>query len=293
MPVYNVNGIRIDTEGSSNNWSNKKIVFEGDSITANNTIGYPEYVVQKLGANKSVVAIAGVPVMGNYEGKNWDFRRRVSHIPADADAIVILGDTNAVSSTDSNLFSASVDDWAGRWNLALEAIKKSFPTVPLFLVSCFRQGSKDNNAKYVAYAFQRFAERWGCLYIDLSTESPLNLLSSSKVWGLTESDSVHPSHTAMPLFADVILSHIRATPPYSFTGEASVSIDQNCSVAVGNKATIGCSITGDLSVQWTSSDEDVACVMGGVVYGMGAGTATVTAKTRNGNTATCNVTVTG
>lgn len=292
MTIYDYQGNVISGGDASYNWSNKKIVFEGDSITANGTIGYPAYVANSLGASSSVIAIAGVPIMGDYPGTNQDFRRRVSHIPYDADAIVILGDTNSITSTDSNLFSTSISDWTGRWNLALQAIKKSFPTVPLFLAACFRQGSKDNNAKYVSYAFQRFAEHWGLLYIDLATESSLNLLASSKVWGLTPTDTVHPSHAAMPLYADVVLNHIKKTPPFAFSGNDSLTIDSTLSVAVGSTANIGYTISGDLSIQWTSSNYDVACVMAGTVYGMSAGTATITATTRNGHTATCEVTVT-
>lgn len=294
MAIYDYQGNEISSGGGSAgyDWNNKKIVFEGDSITANSNIGYPAYVAQKLGATADVIAIAGVPVMGSYPGNNWDIRRRISHIPYNADAIVILGDTNSISSTDANLFSSSMDDWAGRWNLALQAIKKSFPTVPLFLAACFRQGSKDNNAKYVSYAFQRFAEHWGLLYIDLATESSLNLLASSKVWGLTPTDTVHPSHAAMPLYADIVLKHIKETPPFVFSGSDTIAIDATLSVAVGATAEINYEITGDLSIQWTSSNYDVACVMGGTVYGMSDGTATITATTRNGNTATCAVTVT-
>ena len=45
------------------------------------------------------------------------------------------------------------------------------------------------------------------------------------------------------------------------------------------------------SVLWTTSDEKVAAVKDGVVKGVGKGTATITATTSNGLTATCKVTV--
>ena len=294
MPIYDYQGNPISTGGSDSvyDWSDKKITFEGDSITANSNIGYPAYVANALGATADVIAIPGVPVMGSYPGYDWDIRRRISHISYNTDAIVILGDTNSISATDSNLFSTSMDDWTGRWNLALNAIKKSFPTIPLFLLSCFAQGGKDNNNKYVAYAFSRFAKKHGCIYVDLSTESTMNLLYSAKTWGLSATDGVHPSHEAMPLYADVVLSHIKKTPPFAFSGSDSITIDATKSVSVGGTADIDYTITGDLSIQWTSSDYDVACVMSGTVYGMSEGTATITAKTRNGNTATCTVTVT-
>ena len=46
------------------------------------------------------------------------------------------------------------------------------------------------------------------------------------------------------------------------------------------------------SVTWSSSNEKVAVVKNGTVTGKGNGTATITAKTSNGKTATCKVTVT-
>ncbi len=51
---------------------------------------------------------------------------------------------------------------------------------------------------------------------------------------------------------------------------------------------------GDLNdMIWTSSNDNVAIVEYGVVTGVGKGTATITAKTKNGKTATCKVTVSG
>ena len=48
----------------------------------------------------------------------------------------------------------------------------------------------------------------------------------------------------------------------------------------------------DRSLTWTSSNEAVATVSGGVVTGVSAGTATITATTSNGISASCEVTVT-
>ncbi len=48
---------------------------------------------------------------------------------------------------------------------------------------------------------------------------------------------------------------------------------------------------GELTVTWTSSDEAVATVENGVVTGVSAGTAIITASLENGSTKTCTVTV--
>ena len=57
-------------------------------------------------------------------------------------------------------------------------------------------------------------------------------------------------------------------------------------------ATITPSNTTNKTITWTTSNSKVATVSGGTVTAVGEGTATITAKTSNGKTATCKVTVT-
>jgi lysophospholipase L1-like esterase len=273
-------------------WSGKKIVYEGESITMNNTMAYPEYVAEQTGCNSVKIGIAGVPIMGDYVGKAWDFRRRISNIPADADAIIVLGDCNAITSSDSQQNSTAIADWGGRWNLAVDAIKRSFPTVPLFLVSEYPMKGKPNQNKNTPIQFEAMARKHGAIFVCLATESPLSLIYGYPKYGLTATDGVHTNHEGMKLFADAIIRRLKQVPPPDWTGTDSITIDATATVAVGATASIGCTVTGDLSVQWTSDNMDVACVMGGTVYGMATGTATITAKTRSGKIATCTVTVT-
>lgn len=272
-------------------WSKKKVVFEGESITANGTMGYPARVKQQTGCDAKIIAVSGVPIMGNYAGKSYDFRRRISNIPADADAIIILGDCNAPA-TGNQEYSTNIEEWGGRWNLAIEAIKKSFPTVPLFLVSQYPMKGKPSQNKYVAPQFEAMARNYGAIFICLATESPISLLYSAPTWGLSATDGVHCNHESTLVWADVIAKKLTEVQPTVWIGTDTIAIDEATTCAVGSTVDIPYTITGDLSIQWTSNNMDVACVMGGKVYGMAVGTATITATTRNGNTASCIVTIT-
>ena len=68
------------------------------------------------------------------------------------------------------------------------------------------------------------------------------------------------------------------------------------SVYVGSTVTISATVSPsnatDKSVTWTSSNNGVATVSNGKIKGIANGTATITAKTSGGQTATCKVTVT-
>lgn len=274
-------------------WGNKKVVFEGESITMNGTMKYPERVAEKTNCVVNKIGIAGVPIMGSYVGKAWDFRRRISNIPADADAIIILGDCNAIDTNNNQTDSTNISEWGGRWNLAVEAIKKSFPTVPLFLVSEYPMKGKGANNKNVPVQFEAMARKHGAIFVCLAQESPISLIYGYPTWGLTATDGVHCNHEATKVWADVIAKKLSEVKPTEWTGTDSITIDATATCAVNGTTDINYTITGDQSIQWTSSNMDVACVMGGKVYGMAAGTATIMAKTRSGKTATCSVTVTG
>ena len=279
---------------SGYDWSGRKICFEGDSLTGNATMGYPAYVAEQTDATAVNIAIGGKAVYPNEVGAKCDFRRRVSSIPADVDAIIILGDCNGNILMDaSQSYSVDPTEWGGRWNLALDAIKRSFPTVPVILCLEWVGSFNSNHSKHGAEAFWKFSNNHGLIYVNLMIESPLNLRYAASVWGLNDNDQVHTNHEAMPLFADVIIRKLKEIPPFQWTGSDTLTLTTTeLTVAAGATAEIEYTIAGDLSIQWTSDNMDVACVMGGVVYGMAAGTATITATTRNGNTATCTVTVT-
>ncbi len=72
--------------------------------------------------------------------------------------------------------------------------------------------------------------------------------------------------------------------------KTSVSIPQATTATV--TATVSPSDATNKTIKWTSSNESVATVSGGVIKGVSIGTATITATSHNGKTATVKVTVT-
>ena len=77
----------------------------------------------------------------------------------------------------------------------------------------------------------------------------------------------------------------------------SVSVSKSSvSVKKGETATVTATVSPsnatNKTITWTSSNTSVATVSGGVITGVKAGTATITAKSNNGKTATVSVTVT-
>ena len=85
--------------------------------------------------------------------------------------------------------------------------------------------------------------------------------------------------------SDVVVS------PTSITlNKTSATIEQGKSLTL--TATVAPTNATNKTVTWTTSNSSVATVSGGTVKAVGAGTATITAKTANGKTATCKVTVT-
>lgn len=294
MTVYDFNGNPVTFPPPGYNWTGKVMSIDGDSHVMNPTTAFGPYMVEQLGVDARLIGIPGVPVMGDYPGTEKDFRRRVSNIPADVDLILIEADSNAISKNSDDPDSTDPTDWAGRWNLAVDAIKKSFPQVPVILASDYPHKNADLAQTIDAhYLFERLAVRYGCYHISVGRDAGFSRIYATHIWGLFDGDTTgHCSNEAMKIWADCVLQKIRSIKPPVWAGADTLTIDATASVAVGGTASIGYDITGDQSIQWTSDNEDVACVMGGVVYGMAAGTATITATTRNGNAASCVVTVT-
>lgn len=281
-------------------WTGRLICFDGDSLTAGAHGKFSTAAVGLLGCNEKNIAQGGKAIFPDEAGAAYDFRQRVSRIPHDADLIFICGDFNAawsVAKTREECFATGLDTWAGRWNAGLNAIRKSFPNVPVMLVSPWTTAySSTKNVhimKYNSQAMLTFAQYWGCYFMDFATESPMQLNYGHEWWSSSGDPNVHNNQEAAELVGMVLADRVRTIPPPAWRAVDSITLDKStATVAVGSTVEIEATTTGNHTNAWTSSDNSVACVLGGVVYGMAPGTATITAKTHNGNAATCTVTVT-
>lgn len=281
-------------------WTGRLIAFDGDSLTAGAHGKFSTAAVELLGCNEKNIAQGGKAVFPDEPGAACDFRQRVSRIPHNADLIFVCGDFNAawsVAKTTEECFSTGLDTWAGRWNAGLKAIRKSFPNVPVMLVSPWTtdySSSKNTHImKYNSQAMLTFARYWGCYFMDFATETPMQLNYGYAWWSSSGDPNVHNNQEAADLVGMVLADRIRTIPPPAWRDEDSIVLDKSAAtVTVGSTVEIKATTTGNHTNAWTSSDNSVACVLGGVVYGMAPGTATITAKSHNGNAASCTVTVT-
>lgn len=114
---------------------------------------------------------------------------------------------------------------------------------------------------------------------DLTREGAAYLIYNAKHWNGTPNISASSTTPVTP------------SAPTAITLSATAQTI-NVGQGIGLKATITPSTATDKTVTWSSSNRAVATVDAtGYVWGNAAGTTTITAKTDNGKTATCTVTV--
>ncbi len=106
------------------------------------------------------------------------------------------------------------------------------------------------------------------------------------------------SGTQTENFLETLVDWVRVYAPEGVTKiikEIGISIDSTLSLSVGGTHLLTGTFTpsnpSDMTLIWTTSDSSVCTCYGGKVTAIASGTATVTATTKNGYSATCTVTV--
>ncbi len=98
---------------------------------------------------------------------------------------------------------------------------------------------------------------------------------------------------------ETLVDWVRVYAPEGMTEiilDNSIEMDVNeLTLTVGDRHFIDITFnpenTTNMAISWTSSNEEIAVVYGGIVTAIAAGNATITATSKNGNTAVCNVVV--
>lgn len=127
-----------------------------------------------------------------------------------------------------------------------------------------------------------------------STNSSVAAVSGGKVTAKSEGATTitATTHNGKSAICTVIVNE----PAPEVIEVTSISLNKTfLTLEIGESetltATVSPSNATDKSVTWTSSDQSVATVVNGNITAVGSGTATITATTSNGKTATCAVTV--
>ena len=148
-------------------------------------------------------------------------------------------------------------------------------------------------------------------YTLVATVSPSNATDKSIIWSSTDSSVAAVSRgkvtaksegaatiTATAHNGKMAICTVTVNEPASEVVEVtSVSLNKTTlTMEIGESETLTATVmpsnATDKSVTWTSSDQAVATVASGKITAIGGGTATITATTSNGKTATCTVIVT-
>ena len=173
-------------------WQNKKIIVDGESLTANGN--WHTYL--KTWLSLSTVynhAVAGVSM--TYTASN-PWRTRLEAYETDADAIILLGDHNSIIS--GTIDDTTDDTWFGQWNQYLQAIITKFPTTPIILASHWKTDSQHgDNAKNKAIAFKNLSDKYGLHYVDFFNDFIFRYDNTDSVtkFGLNGTDKVHLNKT--------------------------------------------------------------------------------------------------
>ena len=173
--------------------------------------------------------------------------------------------------------------------------------VPLTLdrtsLSLYEGGNAQLSASY-SMAVSNPLLRWS------SSDEAVATVEEGRVYAQRRGNAVITVVSANGVYAAECTVSVRSTPDPTPTPDPDpiyvtrVELDQSeLALSLGDSYTLKATVhpydADNKAITWRSSDETVATVEGGTVKAMGAGTATITVRTEDGDhTATCVVTVT-
>ena len=291
-------------------WRGKKIVTDGSSISSGGvgkTIPtWPEYLRQIFGLE--AVYNHAVSGSGWFSMGTSQLIDRIAEYEDDADAVIIMGDYNGGNmyvnmGTIEDAPDLSGSGYAKLKYLAERLIEK-YPLCPIIWVA--EPPRKDlitpMTGHKIANAIMEVARYYGFQTCDLLNNTMFRPWVTANFAGTTD-DGVHPWTAVQGTMAQVIAETMKATPllyagsynVFETVPATGITLDKTellftSSASQRLTATITPSDSTD-TVRWTSSNNGVATVNGGVVSPVSNGSAKITAYAGNVS-AECNVTVT-
>lgn len=142
MPVYDINGSSLHTDGLSHNfakWSGKVLVTEGNSLTQATNWG--QYLAEYLGMTHVNVALSGSSIVVNPQTGGStisDIKANVAdNYPEKADLIILQGDTNMGmygEPSDQMDGSDPKTTWTAKMNYMIRCLRAKYHNVIIVLM---------------------------------------------------------------------------------------------------------------------------------------------------------------
>ena len=196
---------------SNSNWSGKKWVCVGDSLTEVNsrtTMHYHDYIAQKTGISVVNLGKGGTGYKQSYSG-NGPFIDRVNQIPLDADVVTIFGSGNDGQYSVGDPSDTGTDSLCSAINATIDAIQARITTVNIGIITptpwIGYNPADDTNwmARYSA-AIVEICRRRGIPCLDLyhcSNLRPWEAAFRTAAYSKDDGNGVHPDETGHALFA--------------------------------------------------------------------------------------------
>lgn len=142
MPVYDINGSSLHTDGLSHNfakWSGKVLVTEGNSLT--HATNWGKYLAEYLGMTHVNVALSGSSIVVNPQTGGStisDIKANVAdNYPEKADLIILQGDTNTGmygEPSDQMDGSDPKTTWTAKMNYMIRCLRAKYHNVIIVLM---------------------------------------------------------------------------------------------------------------------------------------------------------------
>lgn len=205
--------VNISSSGGDSgiDWSNKKWVCVGDSLTESNsrtTKNYHDYIAESTGISVVNMGVGGTGYKRTEED-NTAFYQRISSVPTDADVITIFGSGNDMKYELGNITDTGTYTLCGCINTTLDNLFSVFPLANVALVTPtpwvnYPTTTENNKMKLYSEAIKNICERRGIPCLDLYSCSSLRPWEESYrelAYSKDSGNGVHPDETGHKIIA--------------------------------------------------------------------------------------------